>query len=161
MLTASRVDVLGVELRDITAGFRAYQAEAVRTIASTRSTATGTSSRSRWPTASSVGWHRVEVPITFRDCTRATEDVVHVVGEAIRPVTWWGFRDRVLHPEEGVAAAEGGRRSVASERAHVRTTHPPGASRGSRWEASLPSRHPPYATTGGAARFSPCSAGPS
>ena len=40
----------------------------------------------------------VEVPITFRDRVRGTSKMsLWIVGEALRQVTWWGFRDRVLH----------------------------------------------------------------
>jgi glycosyltransferase involved in cell wall biosynthesis len=91
--------VLGVELRDITAGFRAYRAEAVRTIGLDQVHSNGY----EFQVEMAYGVLRsggtvVEVPITFRDRTRGTSKMsLHVVGEAIRQVTWWGFRDRVLH----------------------------------------------------------------
>ena len=94
--------VLGVELRDITAGFRAYRAEAVRTIGLDRVHSNGY----EFQVEMAYGVLRsggtvVEVPITFRDRTRGTSKMsLHVVGEAIRQVTWWGFRDRVLHRKD-------------------------------------------------------------
>ncbi len=68
---------------------------------------TATASRWRWPTSLVRSGHRVvEVPITFRDRIRGTSKMsLSIVGEALRLVTWWGIRDRVLH--RGRAAEAG------------------------------------------------------
>ena len=94
--------VLGVSLRDITAGYRAYRAGAVRTIGLDQVHSNGYEFQVEM--AYGVlrsGGKVVEVPITFRDRTRGTSKMsLPVVGEAIRQVTWWGVRDRVLRRKQ-------------------------------------------------------------
>jgi glycosyltransferase involved in cell wall biosynthesis len=90
--------VLGVGLKDITAGFRAYRADIVRTIGLDRvhSQGYGFQVEMAYKVLRSGG-KVVEIPITFRDRVRGTSKMsLWIVGEAVRQVTWWGFRDRVL-----------------------------------------------------------------
>jgi glycosyltransferase involved in cell wall biosynthesis len=98
--------VLGVGLRDITAGFRAYRAEAVRAIGLDRVHSHGYGFQVEM--AYGVlrnGGNVVEVPITFRDRFRGISKMsLRIVGEAVRQVTWWGFRDRVLRRKKGSLA---------------------------------------------------------
>ncbi len=90
--------VLGVPLHDATAGYRAYRAEALRALALDRVTTYGYGFQVEMAyLVLRAGGRVVEVPITFRDRVRGTSKMsLSIVGEAIRLVTWWGFRDRVL-----------------------------------------------------------------
>jgi dolichol-phosphate mannosyltransferase len=90
--------VLGVHLSDVTAGFRAYRAEVVREIGldHVHSQGYGFQVEMAYKVLRGGGTV-VEVPITFRDRVRGTSKMsLWIVGEAVRQVTWWGFRDRVL-----------------------------------------------------------------
>ncbi len=90
--------VLGLKVRDATAGYRAVRAEALRAIDvwSTRSKGYGF----QIETAYRVGrWSgRVtELPSVFTDRVRGHSKMTWgIFAEELLLVTWWGFRDRVL-----------------------------------------------------------------
>jgi dolichol-phosphate mannosyltransferase len=90
--------VLGIDLRDVTAGFRAYRAEVVDKIGLERVHSQGYGFQVEMAyKVLQLGGTVVEIPITFRDRVRGTSKMsLWIVGEAVRQVTWWGFRDRVL-----------------------------------------------------------------
>ena len=90
--------VLGLSVRDATAGFRAYHRRALERIAldSVRADGYGFQVEMTYLTQGNGG-RIVEVPITFRDRTLGRSKMsMHIVVEALVLVTWWGFRDRVL-----------------------------------------------------------------
>jgi hypothetical protein len=90
--------VLGVKIRDCTAGYRAYRATVLRPVLAEATRATGYG----FQVELAYGAHRhgatiVEVPITFNDRVRGESKMSwHIIGEAMSLVTWWGLRDRVL-----------------------------------------------------------------
>lgn len=92
--------VLGMHVRDATAGFRAYSADALRGINLEAIKADGYGFQIEM--AYTVDHHRgriVEVPITFADRIRGTSKMsTRIVAEALLLVTWWGFRDRIARP---------------------------------------------------------------
>lgn len=89
---------LGMGLRDATAGYRAYTADALRSLDLDAITTYGYGFQVEMAyTLVRTGHKVVEVPITFRDRVRGTSKMsLRIVGEALRLVTWWGIRDRVL-----------------------------------------------------------------
>lgn len=89
--------VLGMRVRDCTAGYRAYRAEALRHIDLTAVEADGYGFQIEMAYAvQRSGGTIVEVPITFRDRVRGTSKMSgHIVVEAMTLVTWWGLRDRL------------------------------------------------------------------
>lgn len=89
---------LGMGVRDATAGYRAYTAEALRALDLEAITTYGYGFQIEMAyTLVRQGRTVVEVPITFRDRTRGESKMsLGIVGEALRLVTWWGLRDRVL-----------------------------------------------------------------
>lgn len=89
---------LGIEVRDATAGFRAYTAEILDAIdyGSTRADGYGFQVEMAYRVVR-AGGRVVEVPITFADRVRGTSKMSgRIVVEAMALVTWWGLRDRVL-----------------------------------------------------------------
>jgi dolichol-phosphate mannosyltransferase len=90
--------VLGLKIRDATAGFRAVRVDALRAIDvwSTRSKGYGF----QIETAYRVGrWSGriTEVPSVFTDRVRGHSKMTWgIFAEELLLVTWWGFRDRVL-----------------------------------------------------------------
>jgi dolichol-phosphate mannosyltransferase len=92
--------VLGMHVRDSTAGFRAYSADALRRIDLSAIKADGYGFQIEM--AYSVdrnGGRIVEVPITFADRVRGTSKMSsRIVVEALLLVTWWGVRDRMIRP---------------------------------------------------------------
>jgi dolichol-phosphate mannosyltransferase len=90
--------VLGLDVRDSTAGFRAYTAPALAAIELDGVRADGYGFQVEM--AYSVkrnGGTIAEVPITFSDRQRGTSKMsMVIVVEALLLVTWWGLRDRVL-----------------------------------------------------------------
>jgi dolichol-phosphate mannosyltransferase len=92
--------VLGMKVRDATAGFRAYSADALTRIDLTRVKADGYGFQIEMAyTVDRNGGRIVEVPITFADRVRGTSKMsTRIVAEALLLVTWWGFRDRVARP---------------------------------------------------------------
>ena len=90
--------VLGMGIRDATAGYRAYRATTLRDVepASTKATGYGFQVELAYR-AHRQGAKIVEVPITFNDRVRGESKMSwHIIGEAMSLVTWWGFRDRIV-----------------------------------------------------------------
>lgn len=90
--------VLGIEVRDATAGFRAFTADILGVIdfRSTRADGYGFQVEMAYRVLR-AGGRVTEVPITFADRQRGTSKMSgRIVVEAMALVTWWGFRDRVL-----------------------------------------------------------------
>jgi dolichol-phosphate mannosyltransferase len=90
--------VLGMKVRDATAGFRAYRAGVLETVVAEATRATGYGFQVELAyRAHRLGARIVEVPITFNDRVRGVSKMSwHIIGEAMSLVTWWGVRDRVL-----------------------------------------------------------------
>ena len=90
--------VLGLKVRDATAGFRAYRASVLETVVAGATRATGYGFQVELAyRAHRLGARIVEVPITFNDRVRGASKMSwHIIGEAMGLVTWWGLRDRLL-----------------------------------------------------------------
>jgi dolichol-phosphate mannosyltransferase len=90
--------VLGLKVKDATAGYRAYRAELLRPVLSEATKATGYGFQVELAyRARRRGATIVEVPITFNDRVRGVSKMSwHIIGEAMSLVTWWGVRDRLL-----------------------------------------------------------------
>jgi dolichol-phosphate mannosyltransferase len=90
--------VLGLRVRDTTAGYRAYRASILRAmdIESTHSTGYAFQIEMTYRAMHARG--RIdEVPISFTDRVRGTSKMSgRIVGEAMTLVTLWGLRDRVF-----------------------------------------------------------------
>jgi hypothetical protein len=98
--------VLGLAVRDATAGFRAYHRRALDRIAldSVRADGYGFQVEMTYLVQGSGG-RIVEVPIAFRDRTLGRSKMsMRIVVEALVLVTWWAFRDRVLRPARRIKA---------------------------------------------------------
>ncbi len=91
--------VLGMRVRDLTAGFRAYAAPALAQIDLDAIGAEGYAFQIEMAyTVARNGGTVVEIPISFVDRVRGTSKMSgRIVYEAVGLVTWWGLRDRVLH----------------------------------------------------------------
>jgi len=90
--------VLGIPVRDSTAGYRAYRASILRAmdIESTHSTGYAFQIEMTYR-AHNAGGRIDEVPIAFTDRVRGTSKMSgRIVVEAMTLVTLWGLRDRVL-----------------------------------------------------------------
>lgn len=91
--------VLGLGVRDCTAGYRAYRTTALTQIDLDGVVADGYGFQIEMIYRTLMtGGRVVEVPIQFG--VRAAGDSkmsANIIGEALRMVTWWGLRDRVLH----------------------------------------------------------------
>jgi dolichol-phosphate mannosyltransferase len=90
--------VLGMTIRDTTSGFRAYQADTLKSIDvfSTRAKGYGFQIETAYR-VSQKSFALDEVPIVFRDRVRgASKMSPAVMSEEMVLVTWWGVRDRVL-----------------------------------------------------------------
>ena len=86
--------MLGVPVRDATAGFRAFRAGALRTLPYRAAEASGYGFQVEmaWR-AHQQGLTIVEVPISFRDRTRGVSKMgTGIVVEAMKLVTIWGFQ---------------------------------------------------------------------
>jgi len=95
--------VLGMSVHDATAGFRAYDASTLIDIDvfSTRAKGYGFQIETAYR-VSRAGRRLTEVPISFTDRVRGTSKMsAAVMVEELALVTWWGFRDRVLHRGAG------------------------------------------------------------
>ncbi len=92
--------VLGLKVRDTTAGFRAYAAPALRQLALQDIRADGYGFQIEMAyEVSKHGGRIVEVPITFGERQRGTSKMSsRIVFEALGLVTWWGVRDRIIWP---------------------------------------------------------------
>lgn len=90
--------VLGLPVNDATAGFRAYRADALRTIDLGAIAADGYAFQIEMAYAVwRAGLSVVEIPIAFTDRVRGTSKMSgRIVVEAMFLVTWWGIRDRLL-----------------------------------------------------------------
>jgi dolichol-phosphate mannosyltransferase len=86
--------MLGLPTRDATAGFRAYEAGALRSLPYGRAEASGYGFQVEMTMrAFEAGLDVVEVPISFRDRTRGTSKMgTGIVMEAMGLVTVWGFK---------------------------------------------------------------------
>ena len=88
--------ILGLRLRDVTAGFRAYTAEILEAVKFDDTQANGYAFQtevgyriSKW------GGKITEVPITFTDRERGTSKMSgRIMAESMTLVTWWGLRLR-------------------------------------------------------------------
>jgi dolichol-phosphate mannosyltransferase len=100
---ASRV--LGLGVKDATAGYRAYRADILETVETSATKATGYGFQLELSyRAHRLGATIVEVPITFNDRIRGVSKMSwHIIGEAMSLVTWWGLRDRVFRRSGPVA----------------------------------------------------------
>jgi glycosyltransferase involved in cell wall biosynthesis len=90
--------VLGLPVRDATAGYRAYAANALDKIDLDDIHADGYGFQIEMAYAvRRHGGTIEEIPITFRDRVRGTSKMSsRIVVEALVLVTWWGIRDRIL-----------------------------------------------------------------
>ena len=90
--------VLGLQVRDATAGYRAYAAEALSKIDLSQIKADGYGFQIEMAyEVSRNGGRIVEIPIAFTDRIRGESKMSgRIVVEALGLVTWWGLRDRVL-----------------------------------------------------------------
>ena len=90
--------MLRLDVRDLTAGYRAYRTEIVERIDidAVRAEGYGFQVEMTYFVAQ-AGGRIVEVPIKFVDRVRGTSKMSSaIVVEAMGLVTWWGIRDRVL-----------------------------------------------------------------
>jgi len=90
--------LLGLSVRDSTAGFRCYSAAMLARIPLPRITADGYGFQIEMAYAvARRGGRIVEVPISFTDRVRGTSKMSgRIVVEALGLVTWWAIRDRLL-----------------------------------------------------------------
>jgi dolichol-phosphate mannosyltransferase len=88
--------VLGTPIHDLTSGYRAYRADALRTVDATETTATGYAFQIELAhRIHRAGLTVVEVPIEFTDRTVGTSKMSsRITIEALARVSWWGVRDR-------------------------------------------------------------------
>lgn len=90
--------MLGLDIRDLTAGYRAYRGEILDRIDidAVRAEGYGFQVEMSYFVAE-AGGRTVEIPIKFVDRVRGTSKMSSsIVIEAMVLVTWWGIRDRVL-----------------------------------------------------------------
>ncbi|MEZ5208608.1 MAG: hypothetical protein R2690_16925 [Acidimicrobiales bacterium] len=96
--------VLGLQVRDATAGYRAYAADALSKIDLSQIKADGYGFQIEMAyEVSRNGGRIVEIPIAFTDRVRGESKMSsRIVVEALGLVTWWGIRDRILrrHPDK-------------------------------------------------------------
>lgn len=88
--------MLGIKVKDATAGFRAFRDTTVRKLdpSSCQASGYGFQIEMAWR-AEEAGLEIVEVPITFRDRTEGVSKMDRSIAiEAIRLITAWGFRKR-------------------------------------------------------------------
>jgi dolichol-phosphate mannosyltransferase len=96
---------LGLHVRDATAGFRAYSANALAQIDLPEIKADGYGFQIEMAySVSRNGGRIVEVPITFGERQRGESKMsTRIVAEALWLVTWWALRDRVFGPVRRLA----------------------------------------------------------
>ncbi|MBV8236869.1 MAG: polyprenol monophosphomannose synthase [Acidimicrobiia bacterium] len=95
--------LLRLDVRDVTAGYRAYRGEMVDRIDldAVRAEGYGFQVEMTYFVAR-AGGRIAEVPIKFVDRVRGTSKMsTNIVVEAIALVTWWGLRDRVTRRPAG------------------------------------------------------------
>ncbi len=92
--------MLGMPVRDSTAGFRAYAADALEAIDLEGVKADGYGFQIEMAyNVMTNGGRITEVPITFNDRQRGSSKMSsRIVVEALALVTWWALRDRVVAP---------------------------------------------------------------
>ena len=97
--------LLGLGVRDATAGFRAYRADILELVETSATKATGYGFQLELSyRAHRLGARIVEVPITFNDRVRGVSKMSwHIIGEAMSLVAWWALRDRILRRSGPVA----------------------------------------------------------
>jgi hypothetical protein len=119
--------VLGLGVRDATAGFRAYRADILEAVETSATKATGYGFQLELSyRAHRLGATIVEVPITFNDRIRGVSKMSwHIIGEAMSLVTWWGLRDRVLR--RGGTPTELPARTARPAPAESLPSEPPGS----------------------------------
>ena len=90
--------VLGLRVRDSTAGYRAYSAETLQGIEYQTTRADGYAFQVEMTyRVAQAGGRIIELPITFGDRVRGTSKMSsRIVVEAMALVTWWALRDRAL-----------------------------------------------------------------
>jgi dolichol-phosphate mannosyltransferase len=90
--------VLGLRVRDTTAGYRAYRASILRAMDIESTHSTGYAFQIEMTYRAYLAGGRIEeVPITFTDRVRGTSKMSgRIVAEALVLVAVWGLRDRVL-----------------------------------------------------------------
>ena len=90
--------LLGLQVRDATAGFRCYAASMLARFDLDRVTADGYGFQIEMAYGvARRGGRIVEVPISFTDRVRGTSKMSgRIVVEALVLVTWWAIRDRLL-----------------------------------------------------------------
>jgi dolichol-phosphate mannosyltransferase len=90
--------LLGLDVKDTTAGFRAYRATMLEKIALDQIQADGYAFQIEMTyEVTRAGGRIVEVPIAFTDRVRGTSKMSgRIVVEAMLLVTWWAVRDRIL-----------------------------------------------------------------
>ena len=86
--------MLGIPVRDVTAGFRAFRADAIRALPYREARASGYAFQIEMAMRThETGLKVVEVPISFRDRTRGTSKMgTGIVLEALKLVTVWGWQ---------------------------------------------------------------------
>jgi dolichol-phosphate mannosyltransferase len=86
--------MLGIPIRDATAGFRAFRADTLRSLPYREAQSSGYAFQVEMAMrAHQAGMRVVEVPISFRDRTRGTSKMgTGIVIEAMRLVTVWGWQ---------------------------------------------------------------------
>ena len=89
---------LGIEVRDTTAGYRAYRASVLNAIDFDTTHSTGYGFQIEMTNrVLNAGGRIEEVPIAFTDRVRGNSKMsMRIVAEAMLLVTWWGVRDRVI-----------------------------------------------------------------
>jgi len=89
--------MLGIPVHDATAGFRAFTADALRSLPYRRAEASGYGFQVEMVMrAHDAGLRIVEVPVIFRDRTEGTSKMDgSIVREAMWLVTRWGVRRRL------------------------------------------------------------------
>ncbi|MFP5333403.1 MAG: polyprenol monophosphomannose synthase [Acidimicrobiia bacterium] len=92
--------MLAIPVRDATAGFRAFRADALRTLPYTTAQASGYGFQVEMAMrAYEAGMRIVELPVIFRDRTSGTSKMDgRIVREAMWLVTWWGLERRFGRP---------------------------------------------------------------
>jgi dolichol-phosphate mannosyltransferase len=90
--------MLGMSVRDATAGFRAYRTEILDAIEVYETTAKGYGFQIESTyRMSRIGGRITEIPVIFTDRVRGYSKMsIWVMLEQLRLVTWWGVRDRVM-----------------------------------------------------------------
>jgi glycosyltransferase involved in cell wall biosynthesis len=89
--------VLDVAVHDLTSGYRAYRADALRAVQAETTRSTGYAFQIELASRiAHAGLAVVEVPIEFNDRTAgASKMSTRITIEALVRVTWWGLRDRL------------------------------------------------------------------